>query len=277
MTWEETISYIRKQDKMQKLVLEAYYDDPLIDAAKRYYQSSEWLSIKKLIDNKNGKILDVGAGRGISSYAFAKDGFNVYALEPDMSALVGVGAIEKLSTENTLNIKVKSGVSESLPYDNSYFDIVFVRALLHHTTDLQKSCNEIYRVLKPGGMLIALREHVLTKQSDLEAFFDIHPLHKYYGGENAFILKKYKNSMTKAGFKIDKIFKPLENPVNYSPRSKIDLIKEVSFLINKKIFLNKTLIQKVLKTKLGWLLFISLINIFDNRPGRLYSFVCIKL
>lgn len=276
MTWEETISYIRTQDKMQKLVLEAYYDDPLIDAAKRYYQSSEWLSITKLIENKNGKILDVGAGRGISSYAFAKDGFNVYALEPDMSALVGVGAIEKLSFDNSLNINVKNGVSESIPYDNSFFDIVFVRALLHHTNDLQKSCNEFYRVLKPGGMLIALREHVLTKQSDLEAFFNIHPLHKYYGGENAFILKKYKNSMKNAGFKIDKIFKPLENPVNYSPRSKNDLIKEISCLINKKIFLNKYFIQKILKTNFGWFLFTNFINYFDNRPGRLYSFVCIK-
>jgi 2-polyprenyl-3-methyl-5-hydroxy-6-metoxy-1,4-benzoquinol methylase len=276
MTWEETISYIRKQDNMRKLVLEAYYDDPLIEVAKRYYQSSEWLSIKKIIESKNGKILDVGAGRGISSYAFAKDGFNVYAIEPDMSQLVGVGAIERLSLENSLNIDVKCGLSESLPYDNSFFDIVFVRALLHHTTDLQKSCDEFYRVLKPGGMLIALREHVLTKQSDLNNFFDIHPLHKYYGGENAFILRKYKNSFINAGFKIDKILRPLENAVNYSPKNKIDIINEISSLIQKNFFLNTKLIEKALKTKFGWLLFINLVSLLDNRPGRLYSFVCTK-
>jgi len=276
MTWEETISYIRKQDQMKKLVLEAYYDDPLIDAANRYYQSSEWQAIKKIIISKNVKVLDVGAGRGISSYAFAKDGFDVHALEPDISDLVGVGAIEKLSLQYSLNIEVKSGISESLPYDNSFFDIVFVRALLHHTKDLQKSCNEFYRVLKPGGMLIAIREHVLTNQSDLEAFFDIHPLHKYYGGENAFTLRKYKNSIINAGFKLDKIFKPLENPINYSPKTHIDIIKEISFLIHHKYFINKTFIQYVLKTKIGWSLFINLFSFFDNRPGRLYSFVCIK-
>lgn len=276
MTWEETISYIKNQDNMKKLVLEAYYDDPLIGAAERYYHSSEWVELKKIIRDKKGKILDVGAGRGISSYAFAKDEFEVYALEPNKSSIVGSGAIKKLSEENFLNIQVKNGISESLPYEDSYFDIVFVRALLHHTENLNKSCSEFYRVLKPGGMLIALREHIISKSSDIDIFFQVHPLHKYYGGENAFVLSDYIQSFIQTGFMIDKIIKPLENPINYSPKTKSDLINEIAIIINQKTFISKKVIQIILNTRAGWALFIGLVNLLDNRPGRLYSFVCIK-
>ena len=52
-------------------------------------------------------------------------------------------------------------------------------------------CEEVARVLKPGGTFIATREHVISKKEDLPVFLANHPLHRFYGGENAFVLQKY--------------------------------------------------------------------------------------
>ena len=88
--------WLRGQPDQRQLVLDAFYDDPLIAAAKRYLDSDEWQSISEILHGRTGRALDVGAGRGIASYALARDGFAVTALEPDPSAIVGAGAIRTL-------------------------------------------------------------------------------------------------------------------------------------------------------------------------------------
>ena len=91
--WEDAVEWLRSQPDQQDLVLNAYYDDPLIHAARRYWESCEWEEVRKLLGSTTGQALDVGAGRGIASYALAREGFAVTALEPDASPLVGAGAI----------------------------------------------------------------------------------------------------------------------------------------------------------------------------------------
>ena len=46
--------------------------------------------------------LDLGAGRGISSYALAREGWQVTALEPDPSMLIGAGAIRSLVAKKAM-------------------------------------------------------------------------------------------------------------------------------------------------------------------------------
>src|SRR6185437_229583 len=150
LTWEDAVVWLREQPDQRQLVLDAYYDDPLIAAADRYVQSSEWQEIAKLLSDRKGRALDVGAGRGIASYALARQGFKVTALEPDGSAIVGAEAIRQLAREAGLSIEVVEEFSEVLPFENGAFDVVFARAVLHHTRDLNDACREMYRVLSPG-------------------------------------------------------------------------------------------------------------------------------
>jgi SAM-dependent methyltransferase len=271
-TWEDAVIWLRSQPGEQQLVMDAFYDDPLIAAAKRYHDSTEWQAVSKLLRGRSGRALDVGAGRGIASYALAREGFKVTSLEPDASAVVGAAAIRGLAAEAELPINVVEEFSERLPFTDGLFDVVFARAVLHHTRDLDLACSEMYRVLRPGGIMIAAREHVISKQADLQQFLDAHPLHHLYGGEHAFLLDRYVGALTSAGFCPLEILSPLKSPINLFPYTIDSLRDAVIDKVSRKLSA-KWAWQMVFASDQIFLLLLTVAGHFDNRPGRLYSFV----
>lgn len=274
--WENAVQWLRKNPGSIHLVRECYYDDPLINAAERYWKSYEWQSIRTLLQGKSGNALDVGAGRGISSYALARDGFNVTALEPNTSKLVGSAAIRQLAKESNLKIVVEERFSEKLPFPDQSFDLVFARAVLHHTVDLRAACSEFLRVLKPSGRFIAVREHVISQPEDLEVFLEDHPLHYLYGGENAFLLGDYETSIREAGFKIDQVIGPLESAINFAPHTLQSLQQEIAVKATRNIPLARDLVRIALGIPGVWSIAKHILKSVDHRPGRLYSFVAIR-
>ena len=221
-------------------------------------------------------MLDVGAGRGIASYAFARDGFDVTALEPDASDLVGAGAIRALGTVAQLQITVVQEFSERLPFPDASFDVVFTRAVLHHTRDLGGACQEFFRVLRPGGRLIAIREHVISKRQDLQAFLDLHPLHWLYGGENAFLLSEYQLAIKRGGFLLHKVLAPLDSPINFAPYTLAGLQLEIAQRADRFFPWPVSFTANLLSKNVVWFTIRKLLKQIDHRPGRLYSFIATK-
>ena len=272
-SWEQAVAWIRAQQAHQTLVIDAYYDDPLVDAATRYWRSEEWQALRARLPEQRGAALDVGAGRGIASFALAKEGFRVTALEPDGSALVGAEAIRGLARQTGLPVEVTQEFSERLPFADASFDLVFARAVLHHTADLKAACREFHRVLKPGGRLLAIREHVISKPEDLPAFLDIHPLHKLYGGENAFLLNEYRNAIEAAGLHLGTVLAPFDSAINFAPHTLQSLRSEIAARACGGNAALRSALAGVLSVRPVWALARRALNRVDRRPGRLYSFV----
>lgn len=263
MSWEESVRWLQNQPDQQDLVRAAFYDDPLLEAAERYVASSEWQAVRTLLPDVKGKVLDVGAGRGIASFAFAKDGWMITALEPDSSDLVGAGAIRSLAKEASLDIEVIQEWGESLPFADDTFKVVHCRQVLHHARDLKILCAEISRVLQPGGIMIATREHVISRKEDLDAFLAIHPLHRLYGGENAYLLSEYVQAIEGAGLKIKSVLNPLASDINLYPLT----IKATKLRIASRLGVPAWLVPDVALRIYGAL---------GNAPGRIYTFVARK-
>jgi ubiquinone/menaquinone biosynthesis C-methylase UbiE len=274
-SWEDAIQWLRAQPSQHELVRNAFYDDPLSAAALRYWQCSEWREVQSLIGAGCGRsALDIGAGRGIASYALAKDGFSVTALEPDSSNLVGAGAIRALASLEQLDIHVVQEVSERLPFGSASFDIIFARAVLHHMDDLRAACNEIFRVLKPGGMLVAVREHVLSRAEHLHRFLELHPLHKLYGGENAYRGADYLGALVDAGFSVVTL-KSFDSPINYYPHTN-DVLRDKLIGPLRRVPLLGAVAKSLISPKPLFTMVLRLMSWADQRPGRLYSFICRK-
>jgi len=259
-SWEEAVLWLRAQPDQQQLVCACFYDDPLRAAAERYYASTEWIAVRDLLAGKRGMALDLGAGRGISSYALARDGWRVSALEPDPSDVVGAGAIGALARDTKLDIRVEQNWGESLPYPDATFDLVYGRQVLHHARDLHQLCREAARVLKPGGTFVATREHVISRADDLPVFLAAHPLHKLYGGEHAYLLGEYLDAIGGSGILLVQALNPYQSNINLYPETVGDLKRRIA----GRLHVPAKLIPSFALGALGAM---------SRVPGRLYTFV----
>lgn len=260
LSWEEAVSWLKRQPDQAELVRACFYDDPLLAAAERYAASDEWQAVRVLLPTPSGTALDVGAGRGISAFALARDGWDTVALEPNGSMVVGAGTIRSLAAEAGLHIEVVEEWGEQLPFRDNNFDVVHCRQVLHHAQDLPQLCREIGRVLKPGGAFIATREHVISRHEDLDIFLAGHPLHKLYGEENAYLLRDYLDAIRGGGIVLTAVLNPYQSNINLYPET----VTGLKLRIAAKLHLPSAVIPSIV---LGWL------GAMSKAPGRLFTFV----
>ena len=266
MTWEEAVRWYRAQPGNEAAIRANYFDLPVGPAARRYAASEEFAEVLRLLGPGEGRrVLDLGAGHGIASFALAQAGWKVTAVEPDASDEVGAGAIRALQAETGLPIEVLP----ALPADDSIFDAVFCRQVLHHVPDVAATMRELFHLLRSSGVALALREHVASNAEELAAFLQAHPLHRHYGGENAHPLDHYLRAATDAGFRVAQVWGPLESILNFHPGT--DKMRRAA-------------VRRAIFRLAGWtalLPFRSLKHLErvteeDRTPGRIFSFLFSK-
>jgi SAM-dependent methyltransferase len=275
MTWEESVRWLLSQPQYEQIVKDCYYDQPLETAFQRYIASEEWRAVKSLLPSGGGAAVDIGAGNGITSVALASMGFSVVAVEPDPSQLVGRSAIASLAAAVGVALQVEDGTLESLPLPDRAADLVFTRQVLHHARDLPRAAKEVHRVLRPGGAVIAIRDHVISSERQLPSFLESHPLHRLYGGENAYTEAFYAACLEGAGLRVVKRLRSFDSPVNFAPHTR-DTLREA--------LVSRVPGPRILGQFLGAIagnprvfdFMLRLMSVIDFRPGRLVSFVAIR-
>ncbi len=122
------------------------------------------------------RVLEVGCGTG----AFAA---RIAAALPE-ATFVAVDTSERfVELTRSRGLDARLADVEDLPFDDDSFDVVAAMWVLYHVGDLHRGLAEIRRVLRPGGLLVAVTngdEHVAELRRDAGG----EPVRTHFSSEN---------------------------------------------------------------------------------------------
>jgi len=98
------------------------------------------------------KILDLGTGRGYLAFPLAKMNNDSEVTGLDIAVKTLAVNREKASQMGLTNLNFVDYNGVNFPFERNMFDYVVTRYALHHFPDINKTFEEISRVVKPGGM-----------------------------------------------------------------------------------------------------------------------------
>ena len=131
---------------------------------------------------EGAKILDLGCGRGEFLRGFIRSGLLGYGFDQSDSA-------KELCSE----AEIKTGnLEKKLPYEDNSFDYIYSKSVIEHFYYPEKLVEEIYRVLKPGGL-------VITMTPDWEVIYQM--FYEDYTHRTPFTRKSLINIFLIHGFK----------------------------------------------------------------------------
>ncbi len=148
---------VRTLPRPELAQMNRYYPDSYYGREKRYgllvERALTWLyasrarRLERVSGKKRARVLDIGCGRGLLLHQLRRRGWDVHGTElTDTSARY---AREVLG----IDVKVGDLASSALPEEN--FHVVVLWHVLEHVADPAGLLDEIARILRPGGVLLA--------------------------------------------------------------------------------------------------------------------------
>ncbi len=98
----------------------------------------------------HGDVLDVACGPGVVTAAIAPVATSVVAFDATEQMLEKAKA--RCVRAGLSNVVFKHGDAENLPFEDARFDGVVTRLAIHHFAHPQRALDEMFRVLRPGGV-----------------------------------------------------------------------------------------------------------------------------
>ena len=113
----------------------------------------------KLLKNTKENFLEIGCGNGFMLAEALRLGFkNVKGIEPSREAIT--------FADNKIMNFIQHGIFDENQIEKDKYDIVFIAMIIEHVVDSNKFLESIYKILKPGGIIICIchnERHFLAK------------------------------------------------------------------------------------------------------------------
>lgn len=217
------------------------YERPSLEDSFKlpYVNAGVWPDVARMFDlafkemNLTGRetILDVGAGQGWASRYFAAKGCKVVAMDIVADEYYGLGRAWAIMEHAGVRFEPILGDGERLPFPDGKFDIVFFCGALHHFKNFDRLLKETYRVLKPGGRIIASGEpsiSILLKEETAQASLEETHFGIVERRPRSF---EYEIHLRRAGFKCVQVY--TYETYNAPPRQIYDWINLVRVNLSK--------------------------------------------
>jgi ubiquinone/menaquinone biosynthesis C-methylase UbiE len=136
---------------------------------------------EQLLSGLSGRVVEVGAGSGVSFGYYPSAVTELVAVEPESGLRERA---ERAAETAPVPVQVVDGVAEELPVENGSADAVVVAGVLCSVPEPALALAEVKRVLKPGGEL-RFYEHVLARNrrlAGLQRVFDATFWPRLFGG-----------------------------------------------------------------------------------------------
>ena len=104
------------------------------------------------------RVLDAGCGAGRNLMYMLREGYEVFAADADPAAVEHVRRLASVLAPQLPSANVVVAPVEQMPFPDAFADVVLSSAVLHFARDdrqFDAMVREMWRVLKPGGMLWA--------------------------------------------------------------------------------------------------------------------------
>lgn len=265
------VSWLRTQPDQVEFLRATYQDQPELDAAERFLRSEEWEAVLGLLPAPAGRALDLGGGNGIASYALARSGWSVVSVEPSSGPVTGGAAIRTLLQSAGLPAAVGLALGERLPFPDAVFDVVYTRQVLHHVADQVALCQELRRVLRPGGTYLACAEHVVSNERQRQQFLVKHLTNRFTEDEDAFRLRDYRRAISAGGLELVRVLRPFDSSINMAPWTREGLRVELGSRLTR--LPGGEVACRLLLGQRTYPMLLRLLSWGYLRPGRPYSFV----
>jgi ubiquinone/menaquinone biosynthesis C-methylase UbiE len=105
-------------------------------------------------------VLEIGVGAGADFQNWCDHARHATGIDLTERAIALTRERLELNSVPPEKYRLLTGDSENLPFGDGSFDIVYSWGVLHHTPDTPRAFREVYRVLRPGGVVKAMIYHV---------------------------------------------------------------------------------------------------------------------
>ena len=143
------VDHVLVEDYDPEFVLSQIYNQDKDRLEKEALQVRDYETTKRFLSDhfpQKGKLVEVGSGLGYLLNFFKEDGWDTVGLEPN------AGMCKYAEVE--LGLTVISKILEKAGFEDNSADTVLMMHVIEHVPEPATTLKEIYRILKPGGILV---------------------------------------------------------------------------------------------------------------------------
>jgi len=159
-------------------------------------------SVAQFTRHHGKKLLEIGVGSGTDHLQWARAGLDCHGVDLTDEA---IETTRRRLEIYGLHSKLQRINAESLPFEDSFFDVVYSWGVIHHSKNPEEIVDETHRILKKGGTFIGMMygrysveslriwiKHALRKGQPWRSFADAIRKHMESKGTKAYTVPELR-------------------------------------------------------------------------------------